>query len=291
MILPFDPVPHLESYFRDLNNPNPDFYEILRAMEIIRRGLDSPTDWSNDEFLVTCLVHPGQPDHGSSPEELQSAVARCLEETLWLRTRLPGAERFNSGQRRFYDKAFAIDELKRLRRTLQSKADQARVEATFLKLFAVTPLDTAYSREDWDLLHAGGKPASTFSLNQPVMILRHVLAQRLLLERFLNLGLAQTLDLLQAKWDQLLADRAELAKKKPVRSEMEKVIRRLFDEANPRLDPAGHRRWSVTGDAGDILGWLHETTPGSYEIVDEWGLPVAFHSPHRDTFSFNDLFT
>lgn len=259
--LNFDPLPFLIAYFQDSENPNPALEDVLSAIAVVRAGLDSPTDWSDRAFMNFCL----DPATGLLKiDELRTAVDRCLNESVWLRDRLPSPRgRSSSGQRRFLDKALALPELKRLARTLRDdNPDPARVTKELDRLTSIPTLDYVVDE-------------AVIPIHQPAMILRHALAQRLLVRHLQTQGLDKTLAALHAKWETV---EQTLPSSSDLRDEMIKLIRQAYEDKHDAISVQadGRRSWSVLGDLGEILGWLHEG-PRGYELRDEWGLPVAFH--------------
>lgn len=266
----FDPLPHLETYFKDIGNPNPDPLEVLKAVDTVRVALDSP-EWSTDLFLLSCLEVEG---NRRDPGELAVATRRCVEESLWLRDHLPSPwkERIGRGEKKFIEKNLALPELKKLSRTLhQDEISVARVQRSLEKLVIAAPL------------------GSSGPLHQPTMILRHVLAQRLLVHQLFQEGLDKTLDLLHKKWLDLRAKDHVPADK--LLEEMKALISKVYS-ASPDLKIAatGAGQWSILGEVGEVLGWLHQGPGARYELTDEYGLPVAYHVRRNQKSDFIDDF-
>lgn len=287
----FDALPHLETYFRDLGNPDPDVLEVLKSIDTIRVALDSPADWSADLFLLSAL-DPFQSDFDrrqveERASEITAACSRCLREALWLRDHLPThwEGKFQRGGRRFVEKNLAIPELKRLQRALEARPlDESRVRRALEKLALANALSGS---DDPETGFIAPDP-----VHQPTLLLRHWIAQRLLVERFTEIGLDRTLQMLHEKWLRLRAERA-----KPdgadgeLLADMRRLIGHFFEKQGPTdLTADGPRRWSVTGELGEVLGWLSEKADGRYELIDEWGLPVAYHVRRQRNNELVDIF-
>lgn len=257
-------------YFKDIGNPNPDPLEVLKAVDTVRLALDTP-EWSTDLFLLSCLeVEGDRRDIG----ELAAATRRCVEESLWLRDHLPSPwnERIGRGEKKFIEKNLALPELKKLSRSLhQDDASITRVQRSLEKLVIAAPL------------------GSSGPLHQPTMILRHILAQRLLVHQLFQEGLDRTLDLLHKKWLDLRA-KDQIAPDK-LFEEMKALINKVYN-SNPDLKVAATApgQWSVLGEVGEVLGWLQQSSGGRYELTDEYGLPVAYHVRRNQKSDFIDDF-